>query len=82
MELTFQDGKENQPIIESENIENSVFKNQYTLAEKILKALLNDEEIRGYNNIISFCGDRGTGKTSCMMSFQSQCEKTSTNVFS
>lgn len=26
MELTFQDGKENQPIIESENIENSVFK--------------------------------------------------------
>lgn len=75
MELTFQDGKENQPIIESENIENSVFKNQYTLAEKILKALLNDEEIRGYNNIISFCGDRGTGKTSCMMSFKSQCEK-------
>lgn len=34
MELTFQDGKENQPIIESENIENSVFKNQYTHLQK------------------------------------------------
>lgn len=81
MELTFQDGKENQPIIESENIENSVFKNQYALADKIFKTLLSDEEIRGYNNIISFCGDRGTGKTSCMMSFKSQCERVFKNCF-
>lgn len=75
MKLTFQDGKENQPIIESENIEDSVFANQYTLADKIFKNLLNDEKTRGHNNIISFCGDRGTGKTSCMLSFKSQCEK-------
>lgn len=81
MKLTFQDGKENQPIVESGNIENSVFKNQYDLAEKIFNTLLYDEEIRGYNNIISFCGDRGTGKTSCMMSFKSQCESKFNNCF-
>lgn len=75
MKLTFQDGKENQPIIESENTEDSVFANQYTLADKIFKNLLNDEKNRGHNNIIGFCGDRGTGKTSCMLSFKSQCEK-------
>ena len=39
MRLKFQDGKENQPIIELENMENSVFSNQYILAEKIFNAL-------------------------------------------
>ena len=81
MKLTFQDGKENQPIIESENMDNSVFKNQYVLAEKIFKALVEDGEARKYNNIISFCGDRGTGKTSCMMSFKSKCERDFNNCF-
>ena len=81
MRLTFQDGKENQPIIELENTENSVFKNQYALADKIFKTLFLNEEIRKYNNIISFCGDRGTGKTSCMMSFKSQCERLLTDCF-
>lgn len=75
MKLTFEDGKENQPIIELDNIEASVFKNQYVLADKIFNALLKDKETRKYNNIISFCGDRGTGKTSCMMSFKSHCEQ-------
>lgn len=75
MKLRFQDGKESQPIIESESTDNSVFRNQYVLAEKIFKTLLEDSEARKYNNIISFCGDRGTGKTSCMMSFKSQCER-------
>ena len=54
MKLTFQDGKENQPIIESENMDNSVFKNQYVLAEKIFKALVEDDEARKYNNINSY----------------------------
>lgn len=75
MKLTFQDGKENQPIIELENTDNSVFRDQYVLAKKIFNTLLKDGEARKYNNIISFCGDRGTGKTSCMMSFKSQCER-------
>lgn len=47
MKLTFKDGQENQPIIELGNTENSVFKNQYDLAEKIFNTLLCDEEIRG-----------------------------------
>lgn len=81
MKLTFQDGKENQPIIESQNMENSVFSNQYVLAEKIFNALLADAEARKHNNIISFCGDRGTGKTSCMMSFKSKCERDLNDCF-
>lgn len=81
MKLTFQDGKENQPIIESQNMENSVFSNQYVLAEKIFNALLADAEARKHNNIISFCGDRGTGKTSCMMSFKSKCERDFNDCF-
>ena len=81
MKLTFQDGKENQPIIESQNMENSVFSNQYVLAEKIFNALLADAEARKYNNIISFCGDRGTGNTSCMMSFKSKCERDLNDCF-
>lgn len=67
MKLTFKDGQESRPVIEPKNIENSVFKNQYELAEKIFNTLLCNEEIRGHSNIISFCGDRGTGKTSCMI---------------
>ncbi|WP_143260688.1 P-loop NTPase fold protein [Alistipes sp. An116] len=81
MKLTFQDGKENQPIIESQDMENSVFSNQYVLAEKIFNALLADAEARKHNNIISFCGDRGTGKTSCMMSFKSKCERDLNDCF-
>lgn len=81
MRLKFQDGKENQPIIELENMENSVFSNQYILAEKIFNALLTDDEARKHNNIISFCGDRGTGKTSCMMSFKSKCERDFNDCF-
>lgn len=81
MKLTFKDGQESRPVIEPKNIENSVFKNQYELAEKIFNTLLCNEEIRGHSNIISFCGDRGTGKTSCMLSFKSQCESKVNNCF-
>lgn len=62
-------------------MENSVFSNQYVLAEKIFNALLADAEARKHNNIISFCGDRGTGKTSCMMSFKSKCERDLNDCF-
>lgn len=75
MKITFKDGEENIPVIEGiRDWENSVFKNQYTLAQQIFNTLKKDEIARKYNNIVSFCGDRGTGKTSCMMSFKNQCE--------
>lgn len=40
MKLTFKDGQESRPVIEPKNIENSVFKNQYELAEKIFNTLV------------------------------------------
>lgn len=74
MKIKFKDGEENIPIIENADLsETSIFKNQYILANKIFKTLKKDANARKYNNIISFCGDRGTGKTSCMMSFRKQC---------
>ena len=74
MKIMFKDGEENIPIIENAaQLETSVFKNQYILADKIFKTLKKDANARKYNNIIGFCGDRGTGKTSCMMSFREQC---------
>lgn len=63
MKIKFKDGEENIPIIENAaQSETSVFKNQYILADKIFKTLKEDATARKYNNIISFCGDRGTGK--------------------
>lgn len=82
MKIKFKDGEENIPIIENAaQLETSVFKNQYILADKIFKTLKKDANAREYNNIISFCGDRGTGKTSCMMSFREQCKSSYKDCF-
>lgn len=82
MKITFKDGEENIPIIEKEqDWNNSVFKSQYTLACQIFNSLKEDETAREYNNIVSFCGDRGTGKTSCMMSFKEQCENDNSDYY-
>lgn len=79
MKLEFIDGQENLVIKENaDKRETSLFKVQYTLADKMLETISGDsdehKECRKYNNIIAFCGDRGTGKTSCMMSFRSQLQ--------
>lgn len=81
MKLEFIDGQENLVIKENaDKRESSLFKVQYALADKILESVSGDtdehKERRNYNNIIAFCGDRGTGKTSCMMSFRSQLQAT------
>ena len=86
MKLEFIDGQENLVIKENaDKRETSLFKVQYALADKILESISGDsvehKERRDYNNIIAFCGDRGTGKTSCMMSFRSQLQDT-TGYFS
>lgn len=79
MKLTFTDGQEN--LVIKEDIgkkEGSLFKNQYAQADKILDNLSGDDNVykgrRASNNIIAFCGDRGSGKTSCMESFRLQIE--------
>ena len=73
MKLTFIDGEENRQIIETiQQRGNSIFKDQYAHADRIFSELLNDSDSRKYNNILAFCGERGTGKTSCMKSFIGQ----------
>ena len=73
MKLTFIDGEENYQVIENiEARENSIFKDQYEVADKIFDNLIKKKESRKYSNLLAFCGERGTGKTSCMMSFIKQ----------
>jgi len=67
---------DNKPHIESiEDIETSLFSEQYELAFKTIDSILlgqenalQDQGTEYENNIVVFSGDRGSGKTSCMMS--------------
>lgn len=75
MKIKFKDGEENFIIIEgADKKEGSLFRNQYERADQIFAGLNGEEnkDKRQYNNILAFCGDRGTGKTSCMQSFAEQ----------
>jgi hypothetical protein len=73
MKLTFIDGEENYQVIENiEARENSIFKDQYVVADKVFNDLMKKDNSRKYCNVLAFCGDRGSGKTSCMMSFIKQ----------
>jgi hypothetical protein len=72
--IVFIEGDEDRVVIETEKYETSLFAQQYTTAFGILKKLIDmpeDDECcpgQGNSRIIAFCGDRGAGKTSCMMS--------------
>ncbi len=71
--IVFVEGDEDRVVIEKCGYEKSLFSSQYTTAFGILKQLIeaSDEECypgQGNSRIIAFCGDRGAGKTSCMMS--------------
>lgn len=71
--IVFVEGDEDRVVIEKENYGTSLFSSQYTTAFGILKRLIetSDDECypgQGNSRIIAFCGDRGAGKTSCMMS--------------
>lgn len=72
---------DNRPYIEdAEDLKNSMFRNQYEqcvlLIDAYLKGIRDMQEtpeslrnsVDNNNNIIVFDGDRGTGKTSCMLS--------------
>lgn len=73
MKLIFRDGEENYQIIEEfQARENSIFKDQYVVADKVFNDLMKKDNSRKYCNVLAFCGDRGSGKTSCMMSFIKQ----------
>ena len=72
--IVFVEGDEDKVVIEKEGYGTSLFSSQYTAAFGILKRLIEipeDKECcpgQGNSRIIAFCGDRGAGKTSCMMS--------------
>ena len=72
--IVFVEGDEDRVVIEKGGYETSLFSSQYTTAFSILKRLIEtkkDDDCypgQGNSRIIAFCGDRGAGKTSCMMS--------------
>lgn len=72
--IVFVECDEDRVVIEKKDYETSLFSSQYTTAFGILKRLVeipNDNQCypgQGNSRIIAFCGDRGAGKTSCMMS--------------
>lgn len=72
--ILFFEGDEDRVVIEKGDYDTSLFSQQYTTAFGILKRLIDTSENKecypgqGNARIIAFCGDRGAGKTSCMMS--------------
>lgn len=60
-------GRENSVITESEGFDESIFADQYRQATSLINDIGNRDEVDSLN-IIAFCGDRGSGKTSCMKS--------------
>ena len=64
--IRYQIGQEKNIVLERENYTESIFSEQYINALRVTKYLLG--EIKGDSlKLISFCGERGDGKTSCMM---------------
>lgn len=70
-------GEENGIVREIENYSESLFSEQYALAltlldhhiETINNTVEESEFTVAYPKVVAFCGERGEGKTSCMMSF-------------
>ena len=75
--LRFYQGDENGVVIEKGNYDTSIFRNQYAQALKLINELASRKD-EGHDasrpNIIAFCGNRGEGKTSCMMTVQEIAE--------
>ena len=75
--VRFYNGDENRLVIEEDYSEQSIFKNQYDRANDIIRDFWWVEENASPTvpNIVAFCGDRGEGKTSCMLSLTKQLPK-------
>lgn len=69
-------GEENGVVVETSDWGNSIFSDQYQQALNVVRDMLEenrrriekDDQSMMTPNIVSFCGDRGEGKTSCMES--------------
>lgn len=85
--LKFYLGEESHHIVEDyENYDSSLFADQYRKALGIIDSYIDSQDDPNgnpqhnlRNNIVSFLGDRGTGKTSCMLSvlnmLSTHCER-------
>lgn len=65
--INFYKGEENGIVVEKDNMDVSIFSEQYQKANLLLADLLKNAK-DDIPNIVAFCGDRGEGKTSCMTS--------------
>lgn len=74
--VKFFQGDENCVVIEDHYEKESIFTNQYKLAIDIINSFwhYNGDEEKQITSpqIVAFCGDRGEGKTSCMLSLAKQ----------
>lgn len=86
--LYFNIGQESRPVIEKlteQNVKKSLFFEQYKNAFDSLSSYLkvlktkDEEENEPLNNIFAFIGERGTGKTSCMLSVANELTNKSEN---
>lgn len=74
--ITFRAGDVDRIVIETEGYAESIFSNQYFSAIRLTESIYNNnakllaqssDVTTNDPNLIVFCGDRGEGKTSCMM---------------
>lgn len=93
--VKFQLERDNRPLIEffdKESMEGLFFHRQYAMATKLIAKHLEEEKnapeesefesyTDGNNNLIAFVGDRGTGKTSCMLSVANSLVNKKKNAF-
>lgn len=87
--IYFYRGDENGVVIETKDYDKSIFRNQYTQALQLIGELSErtredggkKEEDIAHPNIIAFCGDRGEGKTSCMMTVRHIIENKNTTAY-
>ncbi|MGL4410998.1 MAG: hypothetical protein ACRCTF_02505 [Bacteroidales bacterium] len=89
--ITFRIGDETRPILEDKNLKESIFFDlyqksfveidKYIAKVETLKDEANGYKYEGINNIFAFIGERGAGKSSCMMSVGRILEKGDTDVY-
>lgn len=65
--IRYQIGQEKNIVLEKKDFKDSIFKDQYVNSLRLTDFLL-DEIDKNALKVISFCGERGDGKTSCMRS--------------
>lgn len=68
--ISFYRGDESKVVVETDLYDKSIFKSQYERAIDIIGDFMNYDQKEDLTvpNIVAFCGERGEGKTSCMLS--------------